>query len=210
MPETVSTDPVSGFLHRPAEPNGRAVALTHGAGGDARMPLLSTVADALAANGFVVLRYDLPFRRKRAKGSPSGSGAADREGVAAAIALLREQGAQHVYAAGQSYGGRQSSMLLAEQPDIADGLLLLSYPLHPPGKAEQLRTAHFPSLKIPTLFVSGTKDPFGSPDELTTALTLIPGKHELVLIEGAGHDLKRGRFDLDERLVKPFLALIQS
>ena len=83
-------------------------------------------------------------------------------------------------------------MLAAEQPSEADALLLLSYPLHPPGKPESLRTDHFPHLRTPALFVSGTKDPFGTPEELRAALTLIPSRHELVLVNGAGHDLKRG------------------
>jgi predicted alpha/beta-hydrolase family hydrolase len=86
-------------------------------------------------------------------------------------------------------------MLAAEEPAIAEALLLLSYPLHPPEKPAQLRTAHFPQLRTPALFVSGTKDPFGTPDELREALALVPGWHELRLIENAGHDLKRPAFD---------------
>ena len=86
-------------------------------------------------------------------------------------------------------------MLAAEAPGVAEALLLLSYPLHPPDKPAQLRTAHFPQLRTPALFVSGTKDPFGSPDELRAALELVPGQHELRLIENAGHDLKRPAFD---------------
>ena len=84
-------------------------------------------------------------------------------------------------------------MLAEEEPALADGLLLLSYPLHPPEKPDQLRTKHLPKLQTPALFVSGSQDPFGSPSELEAALRLIPGKVSLLLIEAAGHDLGFGR-----------------
>jgi uncharacterized protein len=80
-------------------------------------------------------------------------------------------------------------MLAAEQPDLAAGLLLLSYPLHPPRRPADLRTAHFPKLTTPALFIHGARDPFGSIDEMRAALALIAGPHEIVAIEGAGHDL---------------------
>jgi uncharacterized protein len=98
-----------------------------------------------------------------------------------------------VFLGGHSYGGRQSSMLCAEsnkdEPDLAAGLLLLSYPLHPPRKPEQQRTQHLPDLRTPALFVHGTRDPFGSIEELGQAMKMIPAKTKLLPIEGAGHDL---------------------
>jgi predicted alpha/beta-hydrolase family hydrolase len=80
-------------------------------------------------------------------------------------------------------------MLASEESALVDGLLVLSYPLHPPGKPEQLRTAHLTKLKTPALFVSGAADPFGSPSDLEGALELIPGAASLVTIDGVGHDL---------------------
>jgi predicted alpha/beta-hydrolase family hydrolase len=80
-------------------------------------------------------------------------------------------------------------MLASEEPGVADGLLLLSYPLHPPQRPAELRTAHFPSLRIPALFVHGTHDGFGSVDELAAALRLIPARTELQPVAGAGHEL---------------------
>ena len=80
-------------------------------------------------------------------------------------------------------------MLCAEDPDLVSGLLLLSYPLHPPRKPEQQRTQHLPDLRTPTLFVSGTRDPFGSMEELQQAMKMIPAKTKLMAVEGAGHDL---------------------
>jgi predicted alpha/beta-hydrolase family hydrolase len=88
---------------------------------------------------------------------------------------------------GHSYGGRQASMLAAEDPTVADALLLLSYPLHPPHKSAQLRTAHFTALRLPALFVHGTRDPFGSIEEVRAA---VPSQAELLIVQGAGHDLK--------------------
>ena len=94
-------------------------------------------------------------------------------------------------AGGHSYGGRQTAMLAAEHPGGADGLLLLSYPLHPPKKPEQMRTAYFPELRTPALFVHGTGDPFGSLEELREAIAAIPAPTDVLPVEGAAHDLKR-------------------
>jgi predicted alpha/beta-hydrolase family hydrolase len=185
------------FFHNPSSPNGTAIALTHGAGANCRAPLLIAVADALCAGGMLVLRCDLAFRRRRPFGPPSpATSAEDRAGLRDAVSRLRALVAGPVYLGGHSYGGRQASMLAAEEPGVADGLLLLSYPLHPPEKPQQLRTAHFPSLHTPTLFVHGTKDPFGTPDEVRAAIGTIPAAVHLMEVQGAGHDLKKGNFDL--------------
>ncbi|MDE3196609.1 MAG: alpha/beta fold hydrolase [Acidobacteriota bacterium] len=185
------------FLHEPANFDGSGVILTHGAGGNCQSPLLVAVADALASAGSLVIRYDLPFREQGKGGAftPART-AADRAGIREKIEKIRTLAAGPVVMAGHSYGGRQSSLLAAEQPGLADGLLLLSYPLHPPGKPAQLRTDHFPSLRTPALFVSGTRDEFGTPHELTSALQSIPAKTRLISIEKAGHDLARGKFDI--------------
>jgi predicted alpha/beta-hydrolase family hydrolase len=84
-------------------------------------------------------------------------------------------------------------MLAASTPELVDGLLLLSYPLHPPRKPQQLRTQHFSQLRTPALFVHGTRDPFGSDEELTEAVRLIPAQTSLLFLAGTGHDLKVGR-----------------
>jgi predicted alpha/beta-hydrolase family hydrolase len=188
---------VPGFLHRPDSPTGDGLVLTHGAGGNCQAALLVAAADAFCAAGLSVLRCDLPFRQRRPKGPPSPSGAAaDRAGLRAAVETLRQLVSKRVFLGGQSYGGRQASMLAADAPELVAGLLLLSYPLHPPGKPERLRTEHFPRLRMPSLFVQGTADPFGTPVELRAAIALISAPTTLIGIEGAGHDLKRGRFDL--------------
>jgi hypothetical protein len=102
---------------------------------------------------------------------------------------MKEQFPGDVYLGGHSYGGRQGSMVAAEDPRLVSGLLLSSYPLHPPAKPERMRTEHFPNLEVPALFVQGTRDPFGSIEEIEAARKLITAKTRLLVIEGVGHDL---------------------
>jgi predicted alpha/beta-hydrolase family hydrolase len=199
---------VEGILHQPERPNGEAFALTHGAGSNMQAPLLVRMSQALESAGYLVLRYDLPFRRLRPKGPPFPAQAArDRDGVAQAVLALRSLASGRVFAGGHSYGGRQSAMAAAERSGLADALLLFSYPLHPPGKPAQKRTGFFGDLHIPVLFVHGTRDPFGSLEELREAMALIPARTDLLAVEGAGHDLKRAA-DLPAEALARFHALV--
>jgi len=186
-------DEVVGTLHEPDGAAEAAIALAHGAGGDRQSALLIALCDAFARIGWAALRLDLPYRQKRPKGPPSPSGAVgDREGLRLAAASLSGK-ADRVYLGGSSYGGRQASMLLAERPEAAQGLLLLSCPLHPPGKPEKLRTEHLPDLPVPTLFAHGSKDAFGSIAEIEAARPLIPAPTELLVFEGATHGIIQKR-----------------
>lgn len=167
------------------------------------------MADGFVERGVVVLRFDLPFRRRRASGPPHPSKAAeDRDGVAAAVAVMRELVSAPVWAGGHSYGGRQASMFASERPGLVDALLLLSYPLHPPAKPEKLRTEHLPGLRTPSVVVHGSKDPFASTDEMRSAVELIPAPTTLVELEGARHDLAPDRFPVVERAVTAMLDLL--
>jgi len=206
--QVVGQTAVRGFLHGPNGNASAALVLTHGAGSNCRAPLLVAVAEAFAAAGIVVLGCDLPFRQVRPHGPPFGNGANDRAGLRRAVEVMREIVPERIFLGGHSYGGRQASMLAAEEPAIAGGLLLLSYPLHPPKKPDQLRTAHFPKLRTPALFVHGCRDPFGSLDEVQTAQRLIPAPTELLHVEGAGHDLG-GSYDLlAGKVLEAFLKLV--
>ncbi len=181
--------------------------LAHGAGSNCQSKLLRGLADAFAAAGFAVLRCDLPFRQHRAQGPPfPGSAGRDREGLHRAIRILKETVSGRVYAGGHSYGGRQASMLAAEDSQLVAGLLLLSYPLHPPRKPAELRTGHFPRLATPSLFVHGSRDPFGSIEELSSALRLIPARNMLLEIPGSGHELlhRSERGDMPEKILQAF------
>lgn len=187
---------IHGFLHEPAHPNGDSVAITHGAGSNCQSKLLVEMSDALADAGFLVLRFDLPFRQVRPQGPPNPASAErDREGIRRASALLRERTKGHVFVGGHSYGGRQATILASEHSQLVDGLLLLSYPLHPPRKPEQLRTGHFPKLTTPAFFAHGSRDPFATIAEMTSALKLIPSPHALFEVEGTGHDLLAKKSD---------------
>jgi len=190
-----SVDPnVVGFLHRPASAVKDALVLTHGAGSNCRTQLLVELAEAFARAGMLVLRCDLPYRQNSPSGPPRpGNAERDQEGLRNAVLAMRDLAHGRIFLGGHSYGGRQSSMLTAATPDLVDGLLLLSYPLHPPRKAQQLRTQHFSQLRTPVLFVHGTRDPFGSEEELTEAVRLIPAQTSLLFLAGAGHDLKVGK-----------------
>jgi uncharacterized protein len=188
---------VRGFLHRPEAGGERGLVLTHGAGGNCGTPLLVAAAEAFSARGLYVLRCDLPFRQRRPTGPPSPAGAAaDRDGLRLAVAALRAVASGPVFVGGQSYGGRQATLLAADEPEIAAALLLFSYPLHPPGKPDRSRTEHFPRLLVPAVFVQGTADPFGSIAALRAAASLILAATRIIPIAGAGHDVRRGKFDL--------------
>jgi predicted alpha/beta-hydrolase family hydrolase len=204
---------VHGYMHVPARPSGKGLVLTHGAGADCQSKLLVMMSDSLAEAGFTVLRFDLPFRRDRPHGPPSPANAArDRDGLRRAVAILREQQNGRVVMGGHSYGGRQATMLAAEEPQVADGLLLFSYPLHPPRKPNQLRTSHFPRLTTPAFFVHGTRDPFGTTVEMSSALELIPGPHVVMEVEGAGHDLlaKKIGNELPTRVATEFERFLKT
>lgn len=212
----VATDPpVRGVLHPAASREGPGLVLTHGAGGNAEAPLLVAVAEAFAARGVSVLRCDLPYRQLRARGGPSPAGAArDRAGLRTALGVLRERVGSRLFLGGHSYGGRQASMLVADEPGLVSGLLLQSYPLHPPGKPDNVRTAHLPRLRVPTLFVHGATDPFATPAELASIRPLIPARTEVITIN-AGHDLGWSRarasdLALPVRIATAFLELTQA
>jgi hypothetical protein len=209
----VPGDPaVHGVLHEAKGPDG--LVLTHGAGGDKDAPLLVAVAEVFAARGVSVLRCDLPYRQARRRGAPSPAGAGrDRAGLRAALGVLRGRAGGRLFLGGHSYGGRMASMLLVEDPTLASALLLQSYPLHPPGRPGQLRTAHLPELRTPTLFVHGTADPFASPQELDAARALVPAPTGVLRVE-AGHDLGWGARPRDrqlpERIATAFLDLVEA
>jgi hypothetical protein len=209
--------PVCGFLHTPSNPGPDSLILTHGAGANCQAPLLIALAESFSASDLTVLRCDLPFRQERPHGPPIRSAERDQAGLRAAVTAMRRQAsggetASRIFLGGHSYGGRQASMLAASEPGLVDALLLLSYPLHPPRRPEQLRTQHFPQLQTPALFVSGVRDGFGSLAEMEAALKLIPARTELMSIPSAGHELlsKRNRDELPTQVVAAFLSFARQ
>ncbi len=195
-----------------------AVALWPGAGTTADHSSLLALASAV--DPLPVFRFDFPYRRE-------GRKAPDRANkliasLRADVAGLCEQlgtTPEHLVLGGRSMGGRMCSMAVAgatgntakgsephEEPLPAAGLLLVAYPLHPPGKPEKLRTEHLPDIAVPTLFISGDRDPFGTPEELAEATETIPGPVTTTTVPGKGHDLK-GADDDVRAAVRSWLGL---
>ncbi len=202
-------DQIAGILHEPQGTPAGAVALTHGAGGSRDSPMLVAVCEEWARRGWLAVRYNLPYRRRRPKGPPSGSQAADRAGILEAVATVRQLvGGQPVLAGGHSYGGRLTSMAVADDGLDLDVLTLFSYPLHPPGKPERARIEHLPRITVPTVFTHGTADPFGTIEEIRGAADMIPAATEMVEVHGARHDLASKKLDVPALAVDAALRLL--
>jgi uncharacterized protein len=171
----------------------RAVLLTHGAGSDRDAPALVAVADALAEAGIPSERIDFPYRL-------AGRRAPDRAPVlvravreaAADLAAAHALSPERIVLGGRSMGGRMCSLAVGDPDDPlpALGLLLLGYPLHPAGRPEVARTEHFPRLRVPVLFVSGTRDAMAPQDELVAAARAIPGPVAFEWLPTADHGFK--------------------
>ena len=205
-------DQIAGVAHRPADTPAGVVVLTHGAGGSRDSPLLIRICEEWAARGWLAIRYNLPYRRRRPTGPPSGSAAADLSGIAEAVAFARTlpevAGTDGpVIAGGHSYGGRLTSMAVADGHISVDVLTLFSYPLHPPGKPERSRTGHLGAISVPTVFTHGSSDPFGSIVELTAAAAMMAAPTEIVEIAGARHDLASKTLDVPGLAVDAALRL---
>lgn len=169
----------------------KAILLAPGASASRDQPALVALDEALTAGGIVVSRMDFPYRLAGRR-SPDKAPVliqAVRDG-AAELAKQARVRPTSVALGGRSMGGRMCSMAVADGLPAA-ALVLVSYPLHPPGKPDQLRVDHFPSIDVPCLFVSGTRDAFGTPEELTRATQRIPGPVTHVWVEGGDHGLRR-------------------
>jgi uncharacterized protein len=208
----MTLDQIAGVVHQPDDTPSGVVVLTHGAGGSRESTLLQRLCDEWARRGWLAVRYNLPYRRRRPKGPPSGSAATDRAGIVEAIAVCRRLADGPLIAGGHSYGGRQTSMVVAEGPGASDVLVdvltLFSYPLHPPGKPERPRTEHLRDIAVPTVFTHGTSDPFGTLDEVRAAAALIPAPTEIVGITGARHDLGSKALNVPALAVDAALRLL--
>lgn len=204
----MSVESIAGIAHEPAGTPKGTVVLTHGAGGSRESPLLKRICDEWASRGWLAVRYNLPYRRRRPKGPPSGSAKADQAGIVEAIELAHTLADGPVIAGGHSYGGRMTSMVVANNAAEVDVLTLFSYPLHPPGKPERARTEHLPLISVPTVFTHGTSDPFGTIDELRPAAALIAAPTDIVEITGARHDLGAKGLDVPALAVDAAIRLL--
>ncbi|MBO0882106.1 MAG: alpha/beta hydrolase [Mycobacterium sp.] len=213
----MNLDQISGLAHEPEGTPSGVVVLTHGAGGSRESALLQRLCDEWAERGWLAVRYNLPFRRRRPKGPPSGSAATDRAGIEEAVAVCRGLVDGPLIAGGHSYGGRQTSMVVAAgcgtgwaASDVpVDVLTLFSYPVHPPGKPERARTEHLPDIAVPTVFTHGASDPFGTLAEVRAAAALIPAPTQIVEITGARHDLGSKTLNVPALAVDAALRLLR-
>jgi len=178
-----------------------ALLLTPGAGADRNQRTLVAIEQAVAP--LPCRRVDFPYRLRGAR-MPDKPEVAVAHLIERAGALVADAGiaADRLVVGGRSYGGRMCSMAIAQGLPAA-ALVLLSYPLHPPGKPDRLRTEHFPGISVPVLIVSGRGDPFGSVEEFERELATIPGPVSTVWLPG-GHDPRR--YDEVAGIVADWLA----
>jgi hypothetical protein len=192
------------------EPDGEtrasAILLAHGAGFGLDSPWMEAVARGLAARGFLVMRFNYPYReraaRERRDVPPDRADVLEAAHAAALAALVERAGTRRVMLAGKSMGGRISTHLAAKGEHCA-GLVLFGYPLHPPKQPAKTRSEHFPAIAQPALFLQGTRDEFAELELLRTALARYGGRATLEVIEGADHGFhvpkKSGRTDDEVR-----------
>lgn len=181
-------DAVSAVVHRPSRPRRPAFLLTHGAGGDLDDPGLEALAGAIAAQGHLVVRVNLPFRQAGRRTPPRADRAVNAfRTVAEAVRALAPRTPWVL--GGKSYGGRVASMAVAAGLPAA-GMLFYGYPLHPPGKPDKLRTDHWPDVKVPCLFLQGDRDPFNEGELLTEQLRRFPRRARVHVVPGGDHSLR--------------------
>jgi len=167
-----------------------AVILAHGAGNDMQSPFLSAVHEGLAARGYVTVKFNFPYKERggRAPDRAPVLEAAYRD-VLQAVRADPDIAAPRIVIGGKSMGGRMASHLAAQGADVA-GLLLLGYPLHPAGKPEQLRVAHLDRIRVPMLFVAGTRDALCDLELLRPTLKRLHAPVELHVVDGGDHSFK--------------------
>jgi uncharacterized protein len=197
------------------------IALWPGAGSSAEHPTLLAVERGLAP--LAVGRFDFPYRREGRKAPDRANRLIEslRRDVSEWCQELHTT-SDRLVLGGRSMGGRMASMAAAgatgntakgaaerEEPLPVAGLVLISYPLHPPGKPDRMRTAHLPDMGVPVLLISGDRDPFGTPEELATAFASVPAPVTTVIVPGARHELS-GADELIVNAIRDWLASLRG
>jgi len=164
--------------------------LAHGAGAGQTHPFMVAFARGLIARGIDVITFDFPYMQQR-RHVPDKAPVLERAFLDV-VERARDAGGR-LFIGGKSMGGRIATHLGAQGVDGVAGIIALGYPLHPPGKPEQLRDAHLPGIRVPVLIVQGERDAFGTPDELKPVLARMAGDVTLHVVERADHSLTRGK-----------------
>ncbi len=190
--------------------------LAHGAGADQKHAFMVAAAEGLARRGIETTTFNFSYTEagRRAPDPAPKLEACFRDVVRA----VRARGApdRPLFLGGKSMGGRMASYLAAQQEPNLAGLVFLGYPLHPPGKPTQLRSEHLPRIGAPMLFVQGTRDPFGSPDELAPILARLPAKVTVFPIDQGGHSFEvpkragRSREEIFEAILEKIVAFVRA
>ena len=183
---------VTALHYRSAPPAKATLVLAHGAGADQRHRTMTALAAGIAAQGVDVVTFNFLYTEQRRR-SPDRSPVLEQTWTAVVDAIAGDLPADHrLVIGGKSMGGRIASMVLAQPPSTpawarVSGLVLLGYPLHPPGKPEQLRTAHLPAIRVPIRLVHGTRDAFGTREEIEPVFRALPTRVDLDFIERGDH-----------------------
>ena len=165
----------------------------HGAGAGQHHPFMAGVSKALAAHGIDVVTFDFPYKRLQ-KSAPDRPPVLEQSFREVVDAARRWSQAPRLFIGGKSMGGRIATHLAAQGLESLSGVVCFGYPLHPPGKPQQLRIAHLPSVTAPMLVIQGERDAFGTPDELRPHLEAMKAEVRLHVIPRADHSLTvRGR-----------------
>jgi predicted alpha/beta-hydrolase family hydrolase len=194
FPVEVAGERTAAMLYAAAEPSEprTTLVLAHGAGGKQTHPWMVAMANALTHRGLDVVTFDFLYAHARRR-LPDRNEVLEATWRAVLVAVRARAGAgARLFAGGKSMGGRIATQVAADadsRDEVIDGLVSFGYPLHPPGKPERLRVAHLPKVRVPTLFVQGTRDPFGTPEELRPFVDEMPGGARVYVVEGGDHSL---------------------
>jgi uncharacterized protein len=195
-----SVGKVSAEYISPAEPK-CIISLAHGAGAGMHHPFMVTLAKSLAARGIATLRFNFPFTENK-KGRPDVPAVAHKTIEAAIAKAEKLSPSLPLFIAGKSFGGRMSSQYLSAHPGApVKGIIFYGFPLHAAGKPSTDRAEHLNNVKVPMLFLQGTRDALATWDLIKSVCSKLP-KATLVKIDGADHSFKAGKTDTMEILTK--------
>jgi predicted alpha/beta-hydrolase family hydrolase len=186
--------------------------LAHGAGAGQHHPFMTAVANGFATRGVDVVTFDFPYMRERRK-IPDKAPILEKSFLAVLETARSWSGAPRVFIGGKSMGGRMATHLGAAHVNGLTGIVVFGYPLHPPGKPDQLRVAHLPSINVPVLIMQGERDAFGTPQELKPAIDSMSTRVDLHTVERGDHSLAvsgRKREDVLSEVMDVALAWMRT